>query len=290
MKRILTLLVLSLVFASSVDAQQPKSQHHSDAAQPAKARKEVRHGNREYRTKHYDRAEVNYRRAAHDDSTSFRAHYNLGNALYRQKKYDQAAKSYSRALQSSKMSAKDSSRIFHNRGNSNLKAGLQQDSRADGMQQFQQAVNDYQEALKRDPKNDNTRYNLSYAQKMLRQAQQQQQQNGNGQGGGNNQQNQQGNKGQNKQDQNGQDKQNGQNKQNQNSQDQNKQNKGDQGKQDPQQKPDPKQQQQQQRQQQQKKQEAERLLEAVKNNEKNTMKENARRVETAKPRSIEKDW
>ena len=44
------------------------------------------------------------------------------------------------------------------------------------------------------------------------------------------------------------------------------------------------------KQQQQKKQDAERLLEAVKNNEKNTMKENAKKVEVAAPRSIEKDW
>jgi uncharacterized membrane-anchored protein len=43
-------------------------------------------------------------------------------------------------------------------------------------------------------------------------------------------------------------------------------------------------------QQQQKKQDAERLLEAVKNNEKNTMKENAKRVEAATSAKIEKDW
>jgi hypothetical protein len=34
----------------------------------------------------------------------------------------------------------------------------------------------------------------------------------------------------------------------------------------------------------------ERLLEAVKNNEKNTMKENAKKLEAATPRNIEKDW
>ena len=54
------------------------------------------------------------------------------------------------------------------------------------MQGLQQAVNCYQEALKLDPKNDNTRYNLAYARRLLLQQQQQQQQ----QGGQNQQQNQ----------------------------------------------------------------------------------------------------
>lgn len=39
-----------------------------------------------------------------------------------------------------------------------------------------------------------------------------------------------------------------------------------------------------------KKQDAERLLEAVRNNERNTLKENNRKLETGKPLRIEKDW
>ena len=54
------------------------------SAQSSTARKETRKGNREYRAERYDKAEMNYRRALHDDSTSYRAHYNLGNSLYRQ--------------------------------------------------------------------------------------------------------------------------------------------------------------------------------------------------------------
>ena len=45
-----------------------------------------------------------------------------------------------------------------------------------------------------------------------------------------------------------------------------------------------------QKKQEQKKQDAERLLEAVKNNEKNTMKENAKKLEVAPVGKIEKDW
>lgn len=254
------------------------------AAQSSTARKETRRGNKEYKQEHFDKAEVNYRRALHDDSTAYRAHYNLGNTLYRQKKYDEAASHYNKALDTPDLNDKTRSKILHNRGNCNLKNGLSKDNRAEGMQQFQQAVNDYQEALKLDPKNNDTRYNLSYAKKLLQQAQQQQQQ-----GGGQDQnkdqnkdnKDQQGNNGQNQQkDQQGQnDQQKQQNQQDQ----QNQQNQ-------PQNKKDREQQKRQQKQQQQKKQDAERLLEAVKNNEKNTMKENAKRVEAATSNKIEKDW
>ena len=151
------------------------------SAQNRTVRKETRQGNREYKAQHYDRAEVNYRRALHSDSNAYRAQYNLGNTLYRQKKYDEAATHFGHALQQPDLDAKKRSQILHNRGNSYLKAGLEKENRSEGMQQFQQAVNDYQEALKLNPKNDDTRYNLSYAKKMLQQAQQQQQQQGGGQ-------------------------------------------------------------------------------------------------------------
>lgn len=267
MKRLLYLSIILIFTTLTVTA----------AAQSSVARKETRKGNHEYKAKHYDKAEVNYRRALHDDSTAYRAHYNLGNTLYRQKKYDEATQHFNQALQYPDLNGKTRSRILHNRGNSYLKAGLDKENRADGMKEFQNAVNDYQEALKLNPKSEDTRYNLSYAKKMLQQAQQQQQQqNQNGGGGQDNKKDndkKDGNNGQNQQQQN-QDNQQNQNGQNQQQQDQQ----------------DRQQQKQQQQKQQQKKQDAERLLEAVKNNEKNTMKDNAKKVEVASPAKIEKDW
>jgi tetratricopeptide (TPR) repeat protein len=268
MKRILPLILFTLLLLPSLSV-----------AQNGNARKDTRKGNREYKANHFDRAEVDYRRALHHDSTAYRAHYNLGNSLYRQKKYEEATQHYSRTLEHPGLDKKTRSRILHNRGNGNLKAGLQKENRAEGMQQFQQAVNDYQEALKLNPKNDDTRYNLSYAKKLLQQAQQQQQQNGGGQGDNKNQKDKDKdkNKDQNKDGNNGQDNQ--QDQQNQ----QNQQNQQDK-------KQDRQQQKQQKQKQEQKKQDAERLLEAVKNNEKNTMKENAKKLEVAPAGRIEKDW
>lgn len=271
-RHILPLVLLLLTLSSASMA----------TAQSNVARKQTRKGNREYKKEHYDKAEVNYRRALHDDSTAYRAHYNLGNTLYRQKKYDQAANHYNKALELAGPDEKNRSRILHNLGNSNLMDGLSKDNRAEGLQQFQQAVNSYREALKLDPKNNNTRYNLSYAQKLLQQAQQQQQQQGGGQDQNKDSKDQQGNNGQ------------GQNKeQNKNSKDQQGDNEQDQQKKQQGQNDSKSRQDQQKRQQQekmQKLQDAERLLEAVKNNEKNTLKENAKHVEAATSGRIEKDW
>lgn len=265
MKR-LTLLLLGMLLILPLGA----------AAQNAGARKETRKGNREYKAKRYERAEVNYRKALQEDSSAYRAHYNLGNALYRQKNYNGAAQHFDSVLMQPDLDSKTRSRTFHNKGNSHLQAGLQQSNRADGLQMFQQAVNDYQEALKIDPKNEDTRYNLSYAKKMLQQAQQQQQQ-------------QQQNQNNQNQDQNQNNQQNQQQQQQQDQQDQ-QQNQQQQQNQDQQQPQDRQQQKQQQRQQQQKKQDAERMLEAVKNNEKKTMKDHAKKMEVATHGRIEKDW
>ena len=260
------------------------------AGQESTVRQRTREGNREYNAKHYDRAEVDYRRAIQADSTAYRAQHNLGNALYRTKNYAEAVRHYDMALREPSLDKKSRSDMLHNRGNCHLQAGLQKEDRAQGLEDFKQAVADYQEALKLNPKNDDTRYNLSYAMKMLQQAQQQQQQQGGG--GDKNQQdknNQDKKDQQNQQDKNGQDKKDQQNQQDQ--QQQNQQNQQDQqgqdGRQDQQ---EQRQQRQQQQGQQQKKQDAERLLEAVKNNEKNSMKEHAKKVEAGVPRRIEKDW
>lgn len=231
----------------------------------------VRDGNREYKKERFDKAEIEYRKAIEIDSTYYKSHYNLGNTLYRNKNYPEAARQFKTALESNIPDSLQRSRTLHNLGNSYLQQGLA--DKQNGMENFQQAVNSYQEALKLDPSNNDTRYNLSYALKMLQKAQQQQQQGG----GDNNDKNKDQNQQQKQQNQNkDQDKQDQQNQQNQpqDRQDQNQQQKD--GKQN--------------KAEQQRKQDAERLLEAVKNNERQTMKEQNQKVQAGKPVKIDKDW
>ncbi len=231
----------------------------------------LREGNRNYNKEKYDQSEISYRRALERDSTDFRGQYNLGNSLYRQKKYDEAARHYEQALASPSLDTHKRARTLHNQGNSFVKAGL--DNQEQGMQYFQQAVKSYQESLKLEPKDEDTRYNLAYARRLLQQAQQQQQQQQ--QGGGQDNQDQKNQQQQNQQNQQDQQNQN-QQQQQQNQQQQNQQQQ--------------KQGQQSQAEQSGKKQDAERLLEAVKNNERQTLRQLDHNDVKAKARHTDKDW
>ena len=240
-------------------------------------RKQLRQGNRDYKNERFDHAEVQYRRALVQDSTDSRGQYNLGNALYRQEKYAEAAQHYQQALADPKMGKKQRSRVLHNQGNALLKEAMQSGQ----MQGTRQAIESYQQSLMLDPKNDDTRYNLAYARRLLQQQQQQQQQqNGGGdQNQQNNDQNQQQQQGQGQQDQQQQNQQQDQNQQGQQQQPQNGQ------EQQPR-----NQNQQSQGEMDRKKQDAERMLEAVKNNERQTLRDKDKAELKLKGTHTDKDW
>ena len=163
-------------------------------------RSEVRAGNREFKKGEFREAELDYKRALEEDSTSVTAKYNLGNALYKTESYSEA-ELYLKGLGDSlkSVSASKASDCFHNSGNLALK-----------QKKYQEAVDAYKESLRLEPDNFETKSNLAYAQQ-----QQQQQQNQQNQQDQN--QDQQDNRDQdNQQDQNrNQDQQDNQNQQNQ---------------------------------------------------------------------------
>ena len=281
-KRVVLILLL-LIAGMSGMAQTPsetngKSQKTSVLSKQLKAsHKEVRQGNHAYKKGNFEEAETKYRKALDRDNSYYKSQYNLGNALYKQKRYDEAIPHYEQALQQPSLEKKTQSKVLHNLGNSHLLSGMK--DRQNGMQHFQQAVQSYQKALTLDPKNEETRYNLSYAKKLLQQAQQNQ-----------NQQNQdQQNQDQQNQDQQNQDQQN-QDQQNQDQQNKDQQNKDQQNKDQQKQDQQNQQQRDQQKKQQQKKEQAEQMLKAVENNEKKTMKDQYKKLEVGRPGRIEKDW
>ena len=127
---------------------------------------DVRKGNRKYKKENYMDAEVNYRRGLEKNDKSFEGHFNLGDALFQQNKYDEAAEQFATAAQQLDPK-KDKSRMaatYHNLGNSCF-----------GAQKYDQAVKAYQQSLRYNPKDDETRYNLVKAMQMLQQQQQQNQ-------------------------------------------------------------------------------------------------------------------
>ena len=184
----------------------------------------LRSGNKLYKDSTFVKAEVDYRKALELEPKSTDAMYNLGNSLLMQQKAKEAMEQYEAASRIEKDKNK-LAQIYHNMG------VILQSSK-----QLPQCIEAYKKALRNNPKDDETRYNLALAQKQLKDQQQQNQ----------NQEKDQ------KQDQKQDDKQQNKDQQDQNKKDQQQNN-----------------QQQQQNQNQMSKENAEQLLKAAMQYEKN---------------------
>ena len=209
---------------------------------------DIRHGNRDYKKDNFSEAEVDYRRGLEKNDQSYEAHYNLGNSLFRQNKYPEATEEFVKAAQciDPKKDKQKAAQTYHNLGNSLF-----------AQQQYDKAVSAYQQSLRANPKDNDTRYNLVKAMQMLQQQQQEQQ----------NQQN--------KNQQQNQDKQQQQQQQQQQEQQQDEQQNQDQ-------------QQQQQDEQQMDQETAEQILQALEQDEQDTQ-EKLKRQQGSK-RRVENDW
>lgn len=124
----------------------------------------IRSGNRLYRDSLYDKAEVEYRKAIEQNGRSSQAYFNLGNALLRQQKAKDAMEAYETAAKVETNRVRQSA-IYHNMG-----VILQ------SQKQFAPAISCYKEALKRNPHDEETRYNLVLCQHQLKNTPQDQQQ------------------------------------------------------------------------------------------------------------------
>ncbi|MDR2473568.1 MAG: tetratricopeptide repeat protein [Tannerella sp.] len=120
----------------------------------------------------FNKAEIAYRKGIEVNPRSTEGIYNLANVLYRQGKYPEAIEQYKlMAGQGQRMIDDDPdnivrlAQVFHNEGNVCMKS-----------QDYQKSIETYKQSLRLNPSDDETRYNLALAQKLLAQQQQQQQQ------------------------------------------------------------------------------------------------------------------
>jgi Ca-activated chloride channel family protein len=125
-------------------------------------KKYIKEGNILFENKKYKEAEKSYQQALQKDKGSYKATFNLGDAYYKQGKYEDAAQQF-QDLTHRATSADTLSKAYHNLGNALLKS-----------KKYEESANAYKNALKNNPNDDETRYNLAYAQQMLKQQQEQQ--------------------------------------------------------------------------------------------------------------------
>ena len=202
-------------------------------------RKMIRQGNKLYRKGNVAEAEVSYRKAVERNERNAQANYNLGNALMGQRKDSLAITQLEKAAKLETNPLRRA-QAYHNMG------VICQQHRM-----FGEAIEAYKEALRNNPTDNETRYNLALCKR-----QQQDQQ----------------------QDQNQQNKENKDNK-----------DKQDQQKQEQQQKQDEQKQEQQQK-QQMSKENAEQLLNAAMQEEKQTQERMKKAQQQPQKRRLEKNW
>lgn len=200
----------------------------------------IRKGNRAFKDSVFVDAEVNYRKALDANPSSTIARFNLGNTLLWQNKAQEAMNEFADAARIEKDKGRKA-QIFHNMG-----------VIFHTTKEYEKAIEMYKEALRNNPSDDETRYNLALAQKMLKDQQQ-------------NQQNQ---------DQNQQEQQQNQDQQQQQQQDQQQQQQ---------------QQQPEQKQDEMSKENAEQLLNSVMQDEQNTQ-DKVKKQQVIQGSRLEKDW
>ena len=260
MTRNIVLLGLSLCCSLTAMAQQMSERDY------------IRQGNQFYVDSLFEKAEVEYRKALDLNAANTDALFNLGNALFNQvsQTSEKAQEALSQYVTASKLET-DKARlahIYHNMGVLLYMA-----------QQYGESVEAYKEALRNNPADHETRYNLAMAMHMNKQQQQQQQYQ--------QQDHQQQNQEQQQQEQ--------QQNQEQEQQEQQQQEQHQQEQQQQEQKQEQQQQQEQQAQQQEhdeqiSKENAEQILNALMQDEKELQEKQKKMMQQQQGKTLEKDW
>ena len=234
-------------------------------------RKFVRNGNKLFMeavkdttqidTVRFSNAETEYRKALNEKPTDLKWNYNLADAMYKQQRFEESAGKFEELGEQLEL-PEEKARAYHNLGNSQLM-----------QQKLDESIEAYKKALRQNPTDLDTKYNLAYAQQLKKKQEEQEKQN----------QDQDKDKDKDKDEEEQNKDQNKDNQDQQDKKDQEQQQNKDQQKQD--------QQQQQPQQNKISKQDAEQLLQALQNDERDIQdKVKKAKAARAKKTKVEKEW
>jgi len=143
-----TLFILSLLMCITSFAQNKKSF--------------LRDGNELYTDSSYNDAEIQYRKSLEKDQDYFNASFNLADAVYKQERYEESSALFD-ALKDNAPTETDLAKVYHNLGNSLVQE-----------QKLEEAIAAYKSALRINPKDKDTRYNLALTHQQKQQQEQEQ--------------------------------------------------------------------------------------------------------------------
>jgi hypothetical protein len=227
----------------------------------------IRRGNGEFEEGNFDQAAVEYIKSLEKNEDTYKGKFNLGTTYYMRNTYDAAAKAFD-TVRNYNLDDETMASTYYNLGNSLLK--MAQDTSIKSQDALPGSIEAYKRSLRLNPDDMDAKYNLAYAKKLMQQQQNQDQ---------------------------GQDQNQDQNQdQQEQNQDQQQQNQDQQEQQQEQEQEQNQQEQQQQQQQQQRqpqeisKEDAERMLQALKNDEKETLEKLKKAKVKVTTTKSEKDW
>jgi tetratricopeptide (TPR) repeat protein len=140
MKIVLTYSLLLISFLSfSQEKEQPQDVKY------------IYNGNQQLQENNFVNAEAEYRNAISENPVNSVSKFNLGNAYFKNKKTDEALARYQQAQKVAE-TKEGKHKAFHNMGNSYMQ-----------QKKYDQAIEAYKNALRNNPKDAETRYNLAYA-------------------------------------------------------------------------------------------------------------------------------
>lgn len=153
------ILLFVFLLTGFITFAQNREEQTKKTLEEAKNRSEkyTQKGNKAFNSDKPIQAEVEYRNAIAENKENGIAQYNLGTMYYKQKSYDEAFYRLKNASTSAEVSHAEKHQIFHNLGNTFMKEKA-----------YEKAVQAYQEALRNNPNDEETRYNLAVAKEMLK--------------------------------------------------------------------------------------------------------------------------
>lgn len=137
--------------------------------QTIESKLKLNEGNQAYKNGDFNKSSSNYEKSISKDKKNLAAFYNSGNASYMSGDFESARESFNSFI-SKTNNIDDKSKAHYNIGNSFLTEyakEAKEKGQAPSSDILKNAIKEYQQSLRFNPKDKDTRYNLSYAMKLL---------------------------------------------------------------------------------------------------------------------------
>ena len=147
--------------------------------QTIESKLKLNEGNQAYKNGDFNKSSSNYQKSLSEDKKNLAAFYNSGNASYMSGDFESARESFNSFI-SKTNNIDDKSKAHYNIGNSFLTEyakEAKEKGQAPSSDILKNAIKEYQQSLRFNPKDKDARYNLSYAMKLLQNQEKQEQEN-----------------------------------------------------------------------------------------------------------------